>query len=1088
MSKITRPILTGVFPRKRLFGLLDRMRKHPVIWVSGPPGCGKTTLIENYLEVRKLPCLWYQIDQGDTDPATFFFYLGQAAKRASPRFRKSLPLLTPEYLQDIPAFTFRYFEELYNRLNPLALPFSKGGSKETVKLKIPTLAKGGKGGFVLVFDNYQEVPSNSTLHEIILNGLSRIPQGLNVVLISRTEPPPALIRLQANNLMGILRWDELRLNPEESRAIIKLKTRQKLTKEASQHLHHLTDGWAAGLILMLESLKRGIEPQMLGTLTPEEIIDYFGKELFDKIDKDIQDFFLKTAFLPTMTAQMAEQLTDLPFADRILTTLSRNNYFTEKRLLVEPVYQYHPLFRDFLISRAKEIFSRETLSVLLCQAATLLEEANQAEAAVSLLRDANNWDGLVRLITKHAPTMLAQGRNLPLEEWLKGLPIEILEGNPWLLYWMGSCRLPFAPLLARSFFEKSFEQFKTQGNPAGMFLAWSGVVESIATGFEDFKPLDYWISVFEELMKHLKKFPSEEIALRTTTNLFVALLYRQPQHPEIEIWTEKALSLTEGASGIGEKLRALSRLAQYLMFMGDFGKTKFVMNASQQLAQLRDAPPVALILAKYIEATYYSQIRLHEKSLKSVFDGLELAQTTGMHRGDFSLLGAGVSSALMANDPSTAGKLLEEMASYLTEQKPWMKCFYHLLKTHEALLRENLEDALLHADMSLKLSIDVGSPLSSLYCHLANAHVMNHLRKEKEATKHLTAAVDIARQIKSKIFQFWILLAQSLFALDKGNEVPALTSLREALGLGKEGGYLNTFIYQPSAMIRLCEKALEANIEVEYIQDLIRKRHLIPEKPPLHLDNWPWSLKIYTLGRFELLKDGKPLPFSRKTQRKPIDLLKALIAFGGKEVREDQIEDALWPEADGDAGYRSFVTNLRRLRILLGYEKAIQLRESRLTLDNRCCWVDVWAYEDLLREAETKWKEGMTESAIQLTQKAIQLYNGSFLEKEGEQPWMIPLRERLRNKFLESIDKLGRYWQESGQWEKALDCYSRGLEVDDLAEELYQGLMLCYLNLGQKAKALSAYNRCKRILSSTLGIEPSPETKALHQKILSETR
>lgn len=94
-------------------------------------------------------------------------------------------------------------------------------------------------------------------------------------------------------------------------------------------------------------------------------------------------------------------------------------------------------------------------------------------------------------------------------------------------------------------------------------------------------------------------------------------------------------------------------------------------------------------------------------------------------------------------------------------------------------------------------------------------------------------------------------------------------------------------------MERLCANALDAGIEVEYVQDLIRKRNLIPEKPPLHLENWPWPLKIYTLGRFELLKDGKLIRFSRKVQQKPLALLKALIAFGGKEVRADQIEDTL---------------------------------------------------------------------------------------------------------------------------------------------------------------------------------------------------
>ncbi|NVM20374.1 MAG: hypothetical protein HWN68_01155 [Desulfobacterales bacterium] len=162
LAKITSPILTKVFPRKRLFGLLDRSRDRPVVWVSGPAGCGKTTLVGSYLQARALPCLWYQVDEGDADPATFFYYMGLAAKMAAPRKRKPLPLLTPEYLPGISTFTLRYFEDLYNRL------------------KIPS---------VLVLDNYQEAPADSAFHEVIRRGLSRIPDGLNVVLLSRSDPP-----------------------------------------------------------------------------------------------------------------------------------------------------------------------------------------------------------------------------------------------------------------------------------------------------------------------------------------------------------------------------------------------------------------------------------------------------------------------------------------------------------------------------------------------------------------------------------------------------------------------------------------------------------------------------------------------------------------------------------------------------------------------------------------------------------------------------------------------------------------------------------------------------------------------------------
>jgi two-component SAPR family response regulator len=214
-------------------------------------------------------------------------------------------------------------------------------------------------------------------------------------------------------------------------------------------------------------------------------------------------------------------------------------------------------------------------------------------------------------------------------------------------------------------------------------------------------------------------------------------------------------------------------------------------------------------------------------------------------------------------------------------------------------------------------------------------------------------------------------------------------------------------------------------------------------------------------------------------------MLKALIALGGKEVQEGKIADALWPESDGDDAHHSFVTNLHRLRQLIGDDKTIQLREGKLTLEDLHCWVDVWAFERLLRQAENEEKKGSAENVIQFIQKGLEIYRGPFLAGEIEQPWMISLRERLRNTFLESVEKLGRYWQESDQWRKALDCYLRGLEIDDLAEELYQGLMVCYLNLGQKAKALSAYNRCKRTLSSTLGIDPSPKTATIYRSLLS---
>jgi predicted CxxxxCH...CXXCH cytochrome family protein len=129
-------------------------------------------------------------------------------------------------------------------------------------------------------------------------------------------------------------------------------------------------------------------------------------------------------------------------------------------------------------------------------------------------------------------------------------------------------------------------------------------------------------------------------------------------------------------------------------------------------------------------------------------------------------------------------------------------------------------------------------------------------------------------------------------------------------------------------MAGLCARALDAGIEQDYVRGLVKKRGLVPESPPVEAEAWPWTIKILTLGRFEVLLDGEPVRFARKVQRKPLALLKALIAFGGRGVREELVMDALWPDAEGDAARVALASALHRLRGLLGRGQAILRQEA----------------------------------------------------------------------------------------------------------------------------------------------------------------
>lgn len=213
-------------------------------------------------------------------------------------------------------------------------------------------------------------------------------------------------------------------------------------------------------------------------------------------------------------------------------------------------------------------------------------------------------------------------------------------------------------------------------------------------------------------------------------------------------------------------------------------------------------------------------------------------------------------------------------------------------------------------------------------------------------------------------------------------------------------------------------------------------------------------------------------------------MLKLLIADGGQEVSESRLADALWPDAAGDAVYEACTTTLYRLRRLLGQEeRAVTFHEGRLSLEQGYWWVDAWAFEALLDQAEQAERAGDGDRAMRLTEQAVGLYRGPFLATDADEPWALATRERLRSRFIRRVGWLGRRWEQAGQWERAVDCYERALGAEHLAEELYQWLIACYGRLGGSAEALGVYRRCRTTFATLLHTTPSPDTEALVQSM-----
>ena len=360
---------------------------------------------------------------------------------------------------------------------------------------------GLKSPCFLVFDNYQTAPETSSFHEIMHLGLSCLPEGIQAVVMSRTEPPPVLISLMANKKLSVIGWEDLRLTPEETKGIAKMESGITLSSQAVHQMHERAHGWAAGLVLLSRGAKaEGAAPES-AAFDPMKVFDYFASELFNRTGAIVQDFLFKTAFLPKITVSIAEKITGNHQAGRILSDLNRGNHFTERMQGREVVYKYHPLFREFLLDRAEKTVSIKEASGIRKIAAELLEKAGEIADAAELHVMAGNFTGLAGLIIRHAADLTIQGRERTLTEWLAGVPEDVLESRPWLLYWTAVCRMPYAPAEASARFEAAFNRFRIQKDATGVFLSWTGIVGSIWFSFDDMSRLDHWINMLLELQK-----------------------------------------------------------------------------------------------------------------------------------------------------------------------------------------------------------------------------------------------------------------------------------------------------------------------------------------------------------------------------------------------------------------------------------------------------------------------------------------------------------------------------------------------------------------------------------------------------------
>ncbi|MDC8449557.1 MAG: hypothetical protein LV473_14510 [Nitrospira sp.] len=1046
LAKLTPPRLYAITPRERLFTLLkEQCRRHPLIWVVGPPGAGKTSLVASYLAVHKQRTLWYHVDPGDADLATFFHYLAQAAQAAAGRKQLRLPALTPEFMANVPGFTRRFMRELWS--------------------KVPVPA-------VLVLDNYQELPIEALLHKMLPIALAEFPQEAALIIISRGNAPEPFARELVHNGAGHIRWEDLRLTFEETALLA--GSVSEMDEETVRSLHAKANGWVAGTVLLLERMKAKEPWHTPPSETKTEVFHYFADQVFMRTDSSTREVLMCTALPPWVTETMAEEVCGYPAAAQIIRDLYERGLFVDRRANAQVRYQYHDLFREFLLDRCRMNFDAEALLSIKRTAAQVAERHGQQDTAVALYAETKSWDDLSRMICEIAEKLLSQGRNQTLERYISLFPQEERQQRPWLLYWSGISRLVFDPVTARKDLEGAYQHFEAaiQQDVAGLFLSCSGIIESYICGVDDMAPTIKWGNRLQQLLDQNKGFPSPIIEARVLTHL-QGLIYAASHHPllaELEESVDRILSTLDDPSG---RFGVAATFVNLPLWRGDFRRVRQMLDQLSPYMESALIPPVTQLCWNVMEANWAWNVRNHDHAKERLAQALAIADEFGILVFKGMILGISAYNALAAGDDQEGARLTDLLETQIQPHQRLAQGQRSFYRAGVSFLRNDLSSAFHHASLALDTTASLCLPFMTGNCRVGLAKVLVELGELAKAREQLNAALGYARVMRSSSTEVHCLLtlAQIFFKegqVERGNE-----SLREGLRIARLIDYLVLeYWWRPKVMAELLAHALEADIEVEYVRSVIRLRDL--RAPSAGVKHWPYPVKIATLGRFQVTIDNVPLTYSGKTQRKPLELLKYLCAAGAQGAQQDLIEEALWPDADGEAADQAFRTTLHRLRKLLRHDDAVQHSDRHVSLDPSLVSLDHLAFESKALAVDR------TDSMA--LEQTLALYREHFLHGETA-PWILPVREQLRALFLNLAEQLGILLEERGQVGEATQQYLRALEVEPVAEVMCRRVMMTYVRLGRRSEAIGMYQRFSQALHSKLGVPPTPETISLYHDI-----
>ena len=846
-SKIAKPKLAETADNQRLFRRLDAALERPVVWLHGPPGAGKTTLIATYAAARRLRPLWLRLDEDDGDASTLFFYLGlaEAYARGAGDARR-LPALTPDYERDAPAFSRNLFRLMFEGPEPP----------------------------LLVLDDYHELGENAAAHEILAVGFREIPRGASVVVASRAPPPKAFARLRVSGAMELVAPAELRLAHDEAAQIA--CSRGVVCDDA---LIELAQGWTAGVVLLTEAARSGGPIHCGARLSSRDLLfHYLSGEVLERMTARERRNLMTLAFMPTMTAAAAERLTGDADVGGFLESLAARNYFIVRDVAAEANYRFHPLFRDFLIANARVTFDEVELAVIHRAAANALAEAGQPEPAAALLVEAGAWDDLTQLILAWATALEREGRHATIGAWIERLRPDRVEASGWLLYWAGQARLPMTPAAARPILLRALDRLEAADDAAGAYLAWAGSAEAIWQDlFARQQPLDEAPQRMRNLNRRFPDLPSAEVECRVAASMYQALSRRSNNREEIAHWRRRALAAGTAIKVAGICYNLKAHIVIWALLDGQFSLAREVLAELPTPETVSDDQFVRMQVASSLMTAQVHR-QAPGSAIATAANALSLGSKFGLRAWGVWHAGYAARECVRIGDLPQGRAWLARAADIVGQYLPvggasqanFNSAFQANLNSILDLADGKIDSAIAKARAAVQAYVYAGLWFSEAAGRLTFAQALILGGDSAGAAEQLGAAEEVLNRSASDSLRFTLELLRAELALRASDQPAARTTLGRALAAGCASGACGSQYLLPSLFSRLCAFALAHDIEPDYVRELIRLGPLPPPSVVTLSGHGQASMRSSGL-RIEM--NGEPLAPARKLPHRRSEML-----------------------------------------------------------------------------------------------------------------------------------------------------------------------------------------------------------------------